>query len=102
MWQVTCDMWYMTHDSAGWTFFQNVSFLALPVWDRQWLEDIETKVSVTEWMNYIGDCRTAPATPVLLLEKKKSNQIQTFLWISFHMNLSHKLSSFFYIFFQTK
>ena len=53
MWQVTGDMWHMTHDTwhmthetwhmtldtwqmtrgLGWTFFRNISSLALMVWD---------------------------------------------------------------------
>ena len=67
-------MWHVTH-SAGWSFSQNVSFLAAPVWDWQCLEDIQTKESViesnnqsiNEWMNDGGDCRKASATPGLLI-----------------------------------
>ena len=49
-WHVTCDMWHVTH-SVGWTFSQNFSSLALPVWDWQCIEDIWTKGSVIELMN---------------------------------------------------
>ena len=60
----------MTH-SVGWTFSQNFSSLALPVWDWECLEDILTLKNHfnhfnTELMNDRGDCRTAPATPGLL------------------------------------
>ena len=40
-WHVTCDTWHMTH-SVGWTFSQNFSSLALPVWDWQCFEYIST------------------------------------------------------------
>ena len=39
---MTCDMWHVTY-GGGWTFSQNVSSLALAVWDRQYLEDTEQK-----------------------------------------------------------
>ena len=42
MWQVTIDMWHMTH-GLGWTFSQNVSSLALTVWDFWSFEDLEEK-----------------------------------------------------------
>ena len=58
----------MTH-SVGWTFSQNFSSLALPVWDWQCLEDIWTKGSVNQSVNDGGDCKTAPATPGLLNTK---------------------------------
>ena len=45
-WQVTGDIWHMTH-SVGWTFSQNFSSLALPLWDWHCIEDIWTK----GWMN---------------------------------------------------
>ena len=50
-WHVTCDRWHLPHDiwhmtdSVGWTFSQNFSSLALPVWDWQCSEDIWTKGS---------------------------------------------------------
>ena len=40
-WHVTHDTWHMTH-SVGWTFSQNFSFLALPVWEWQCFEYIST------------------------------------------------------------
>ena len=58
-WQVTCDRshmtrkcetWQMTH-SVGWTFSQNCSSLALPVWDWQCLEDIWNKGWLNESIN---------------------------------------------------
>ena len=54
MWHVTCDTWHVTRDmshvthSVGWTFSQNFSFLALPVWD--W-EDILGKGSLSYSIN---------------------------------------------------
>ena len=56
--------------SVGWTFSQNVSSLALLVWDWHCLEDIWTKGSVIELINWWSgyDCRTAPGTPGLLRE----------------------------------
>ena len=41
-WHLTPDMWHVTH-GWGWTFSQNFSSLALPVWDTQCLEDSERK-----------------------------------------------------------
>ena len=48
-WHVTRDKWHMTHDmwnvprGGGWAFSQNVSALALTVWETQCFEDISTK-----------------------------------------------------------
>ena len=68
-WHVTSDTWHVTH-SVGWTFSQNFSSLAIPVWDWQCLEDISTNHQSLNYLitfiNYGGDCRTAPATPGLL------------------------------------
>ena len=50
MWPVTRDTWWMTH-IVGWTFSQNFSSLALPVWDWGCLEHISTKGWVNEWLN---------------------------------------------------
>ena len=58
----------MTH-VAGWTFSQNLSSLALPVWDWECLEDILTKGSFNELINYMAVCRTAPSTPGLLISR---------------------------------
>ena len=38
MWHQTFDMWHVTH-GGGWTLSQNVSSLALTVWDLWCLED---------------------------------------------------------------
>ena len=55
------DTWY------GVTFFQNVSSLALTVWERQCFEEWEEKDHrVTCLINDKGVCKTAPATPGLL------------------------------------
>ena len=43
-WHVSRYMWHMTYDTWwGWTFCQNVSFLAVKVWEWQCLEDSEQK-----------------------------------------------------------
>ena len=56
----------MTH-GGGCTFSQNVSPPALPVWDRQCLEDSERKDDLmNELLNDKAVYRTATATPGLL------------------------------------
>ena len=62
---VTRHTWHMTH-SGGWTFSQNISFLALPVCDWQYLEYISTNHRWVTLFNYEAAYRTAPATPGLL------------------------------------
>ena len=53
-----------------WTFSQNFSSLALTVWEWRCLEDIFTKYDLaTQFINQKGVCRTAPATPGLLIIK---------------------------------
>ena len=65
-WHLTSDTWHMTH-IVGWTFSQNVSSLALPVWDWQCFEYISTSHEwVSQSVNYEAVYRTAPATPGLL------------------------------------
>ena len=49
-WHMTCDTWHTTH-SLRWTFSQNFSSLALPVWDWVCLEDILTKGWFIQWIN---------------------------------------------------
>ena len=78
-WQVTGDMWQVTHDTwnithrVRWTFSQNFSSLAHPVWDWQCLEDILTKGLLNELINYkesekslyflpIQPCHLCPST----------------------------------------
>ena len=73
MWQVTRDTWHTTH-SGWWSFSQNYSSLALPVWDWQGLEVIWTKGSLTDG----GDWRTAPGTPRLLnIKLLQGRQLQS-------------------------
>ena len=83
MWHVTYDMWHMTF-SVGWSLSRNVSSHALLVWDWQCLEDIWTKGSVNQSVSQLisdgGDCRTAPATPGLLITIK--------FWWSFPLSFS--------------
>ena len=63
MWHVTRGMWHLTH-GGGLTFSPNFISLALTVWDFWYLEDLEEK----DWLlNYEAVCRTAPATPGLLI-----------------------------------
>ena len=68
-WHVTCDTWHMTH-SVGWTFSQNFSSLALPVWDWQCFEYISTNHHSVSYLltliNYEAVYRKAPDTPGLL------------------------------------
>ena len=63
MWHVTRDMWHMSH-RGWWTLCQNFRFLAQTVWELWCSEDNSTK---DQWLNYGGVCRTAPATPGLLI-----------------------------------
>ena len=66
-WNVTCDMWHVTH-GGGWTFSQNFSSLAPTVWDLWCHEDWEEKDrSVSSLINDKTVCRSAPATPGLLI-----------------------------------
>ena len=66
-WHMTYDTWHVTH-GGGWKFSQNFSSPALMVWDWQYLEYISTNHRwVNESINHGGDCRTAPATPGLLI-----------------------------------
>ena len=60
----------MWHGEVIWTFSQNVtvSSLALPVWEWRCSEDFEEKnKSINELMNYKDLCRTALATPGLVI-----------------------------------
>ena len=72
MWHVTQDTWHMTHDMlhmVGGEHSLNISaaqLLRLGIDSVfQILKDRITDWS-NEWINYEGDCKTAPATPVLL------------------------------------
>ena len=81
MWHKTCDTWHVTQ-GGGWTFSQNVSSPALTVLDQQYLEDILTNHDLlnqwtNEWMNYIGDCRKALATPGLLKTRYGEEETKT-------------------------
>ena len=68
-WHLTPDTWHVTHDGE-WTFSQNGNFLAVPVWDWQCLEDSERKDDrLNQSISNAGVCRTAPATPGLLIIK---------------------------------
>ena len=82
-WQVTHDMWQVIHDKwhvpgdiwqmtlgVGSTLSQNFSSLSLTVWEVWcYYEDIEQKDDqLTDLINGGGVCRTAPATPGLLIK----------------------------------
>ena len=48
----TYDTWYVT-DGGGWTFSQNVSFLALTIWDLLCCDDLEEKdYRINQLMKY--------------------------------------------------
>ena len=63
MWHVTRYTWHVTC-CGGWTLPQNFSSLALVVCDLRYLEDWKKKACK---LNNNGVCRTAPATPGLLI-----------------------------------
>ena len=77
MWQVTCDMRHVTCDTwlvtgmRRWTFSQNFSSLALTIWERRFVEDIQKIFPQVQWLtdliSHKAVCRTAPATPGLLI-----------------------------------
>ena len=84
---ITCDTWHLTRDTGMWhmtggeryTFSQNVSSLALTVWEWRFVEDISTN---HQWMNQSvsqavngGDCRTAPAFNCSLVVSRKTISI---------------------------
>ena len=57
----------MTHGGGG-TFCHNFISLTLTAWERNGFEDWEEKDdSISESMSDEGVCRTAPATPGLLI-----------------------------------
>ena len=78
MWHVTRDTWHMTHDMrhVTWDMLWGVNIFSkfqLPSSSGLWFMifwRLGGKGSLThslnEWINYGGDCRTAPATPGLL------------------------------------
>ena len=59
-WQVTCDTWHVTCDILwGWTFSLSFSSLDLTVCDLWYFDDLEEKAdSLTDWINYLGVCRS--------------------------------------------
>ena len=62
---MTGDTWHMTHGhGVRRTFPQNVSSLAIPIWELRCCEDLKEKHQcASDWMNHEGVCRTALATP---------------------------------------
>ena len=69
-----CDIWHM-----AWGVF---SFLAVKVWERQCFKDWEEMEDLdTEWINYKGVCRTAPATPGLFFTGKRLKLLEVEMWI---------------------
>ena len=67
MWHVTCGIWHVTC-CGGWTFSQSFSSLALTVCDFWYYEDWEEKAhGPNQSINNKTVCRTAPATPGLLI-----------------------------------
>ena len=75
------------------TFSQNVSSVALTVWDRQCFEDTFTKdQSVTQLINYKGFCRTVPATPGLLTISSDNDGISNVTDFSLYLIIRPSLS----------
>ena len=71
MLHVACDMWHVKC-CGGWTISQNVSSLAHSVCDLWYFEDLEEKdESLSQWISDKGICRTASATPGLLINNRK-------------------------------
>ena len=69
----------MTHgDWWGVNVLSKSELPALTVWDRQFLEDYERKDQLlNQSMSDGGDCRTAPATPGLLIINKESGKMES-------------------------
>ena len=74
---------------GGWIFSQNVSSLALLVWQWQCLEDPEQKdqqinYSMSQLRGNKGVYRTAPATPGVFKNKLQQSwrRILAFIWLS--------------------
>ena len=93
MWPATRDMWHMTH-RVWWTLCQIFSSLALTVWKLWWFEDISTKERwLNQSINYGGVYRTAPATPGLLIRRRKISKALWFchltIYIVHHHNALH-------------
>ena len=82
---MTCDTWHVTH-GGGWTFSKNFSSLAHMVWE------IQCKGSMNELMSDGGDCRTAPATPGLLIISYIGSAI--ILWLSLMYCKGHNTNSY--------
>ena len=79
-WHITCDIWHVTH-GGRWTFTKH--FRSLANTDREWrcLENLEEKdQSMNQLINYKGVCRTAPATPGLLIMNHKECSFYMF-WL---------------------
>ena len=78
MWHVICDAWHMTC-CGGWKFSQNFSSLALTICDLWYFEDLEEKADwLSDWINYKGVFRTAPATPALFKRRRKNVLVSHF------------------------
>ena len=80
-WHLTHDMWHLLHDMCHvahmgwWTLCQKFSYLPLTVWKLWCFEDLREKdQSMTKLISDKGVCRTAPATPGLLITKILSSQ----------------------------
>ena len=80
--------WHVAH-CGSWTFSQNFSSLALPVWDKQCLEDSEQKdysmKLINEWMSNEGNCRRAPARP---------GRLKKITLASWHMTSDTRIETF--------
>ena len=80
IWHMTLDMWH----GGRWKFSHNVSSLAHTVWEWRFFEDLEEKdESLNELMSDKGVCRTAPATPDLVIRanfKRVKFQFSIYCW----------------------
>ena len=68
MWHVTCDTWHVTYDML--LGVNNLSKFQLPSSSGLWfmiLWRLRGKGWLTDWLSNEAECRTAPATPGLLI-----------------------------------
>ena len=108
-WQVTGDTWHVTHDTKHIVWDENslkISALQLfrfgidSVWKIFELKDHSMNQLINDWMSNGGDCRTAPATPGLLMINCLFSCMNNTTWYNrpqplSKCNLFFKLNGFF-------